>query len=69
MEQDPEVPKENKALENESQAMEPELPVCHGQDLHAMLETMLESYFPVQDAGIDWDLYFRGRPWEMHFIP
>ena len=66
---DSEVPKLNEALENELQAMEPELPTCHAQDLHAMLETMLESYFPAQDAGIDWDLYYRGRPWKVHFIP
>jgi hypothetical protein len=67
--QDSDVSKVNKALENELQAMEPELPACRAQDLHAMLETMLESYLPAQDAGIDWELYYRGRPWKMHFIP
>jgi hypothetical protein len=39
------------------------------RDLHAMLDKILESYRKLQQNGIAWDLSFKGKIWEVVFIP
>lgn len=39
------------------------------RDLHAMLDKILESYRKLQDNGIKWDLNYKGKLWDVLFIP
>ena len=40
------------------------------QDLHAMLQAMLESYKKIEDeGGIEWDLRYRGKTHQVLLIP
>ena len=42
----------------------------NAQDLHAMLDAMLESFRKLQDsAGIDWKLRHKGKTYAVRFIP
>lgn len=50
--------------------LDPELPACNAQDLHAMMDCILESYREIQDrGGFPWDLPVNGIIHEVQFIP
>ena len=54
--------------QDEISEMEPELPVCNAQDFHSMMDCILESVHGSQEAGIDWDLYYRGKLYRVCWI-
>ena len=47
---------------------EPKIKSCNAQDLHAMIDKMLESYREVEQ-GIEWDLRYQGTTHQVTFIP
>ena len=54
----------------ENQEDEPVLPAKAAQDLHAMLQAMLESYREIQEAGgFYWDIHYKGTTRRYRFIP
>jgi hypothetical protein len=56
--------------DDEADDMDPKLPDCNAQDLHVMLEAMLESYQELQaSGGFDWDFPYRGTVYKLRFIP
>ncbi len=43
---------------------------CVAQDLHAMLEIILESFLPLQDRGFVWNFYYKGKLYkDVEFVP
>lgn len=50
------------------EAKEPKIKSCSGQDLHAMMDKMLESYREVEH-GIEWDLRYHGKTHQITFKP
>lgn len=46
---------------------EKEVPACNAQDLHYMMEAMLQSYKELQVSGFDWDLSYKGKSYQLHF--
>lgn len=59
--------------DNEDDHTKPEkckIPECNAQDLHSMLEAMLESYQKLQDSGgFEWNLRYKGKTHRVNFIP
>ena len=42
----------------------------HAQDLHTMLDKILESYVKIQDSGFIWDLYYNNKLYKnVEFVP
>lgn len=44
-------------------------PAGPSKDLHKMLDVMLESYREVQEKGFKWDLRYRGKTYDVEFVP
>ena len=42
--------------------------VPKAQDLHAILEVILDSYVELQDKGFAWDLFYKGRVHQVEFV-
>jgi len=54
---------------NNNPNAEPNIKSCSAQDLHAMLEVMLQSYQEIEQRGFQWDLRYRGEIHSIEFIP
>lgn len=54
------------ADENETLPKDPAGP---SKDLHKMLDVILESYREVQEKGFKWDLRYRGKTYDVEFVP
>lgn len=39
------------------------------QDFHTILAIILESFVPLQERGFNWDLHYKGKTYEVEFIP
>lgn len=39
------------------------------QDFHTILAIILESFIPLQERGFNWDLRYKGKSYEVEFIP
>ena len=39
------------------------------QDFHSILHTILHSYRKIQDEGIEWDLNYKGKVYQLQFLP
>jgi len=48
---------------------EPKIKSCSAQDLHAMLDIMLQSYREIEQGGFEWELNYRGQVHLIEFIP
>jgi len=56
-------------VEDDEDDVGPQIESCAGQDLHAMLAKFLESYKDLEQSGFDWTLRYKGKTYEIHFIP
>ncbi len=54
--------------EQQNDLLNPQIASCHAQDLHAMLDKMLETYRE-STAGFEWDLRYKGETHRVTFIP
>jgi len=56
--------------EEEDSASSGGIPACSAQDLHTMLDAILESYRELQNCGgFEWDFRYRGKTYPVTFKP
>ena len=61
---------EQSASSEEEEASSVGIPACSAQDLHTMLDAILESYRELQNCGgFEWDFRYRGKTYPVIFKP
>ena len=60
---------EDLAKDDDEDDVGPQIESCAGQDLHAMLARFLKSYKDIEQSGFDWSLRYKGKTYDIHFIP
>jgi len=56
-------------VEDDEDDVGPQIELCAGQDLHAMLAKFLESYKDLEQSSFDWTLRHKGKTYKIHFNP